>query len=190
MRILQYPRGLAEALAEPEISRTLAAETTSSTDTWTYYQDRTDADTAVEIERETGYDASGNLVRQELFQVVNAPEITTVVSDQPVTSEINADGTTEITITGANFGADVTHLHVLLRCIPRKTLNIPRPTRDSRVEIAMEITSLTGGNQIVAQVSLPTYSPGYNEIVAGECEIEVTHNKRLLASDRFVMTLA
>ena len=185
-------------LKEPALAVTgFGVEAVAVVDTKTFLRDPTDADTDVIFTGGRGFDAAGELVRVDAWELTNDPTITAITTDQPTNTEIRLTGTTTLTILGNTFGAAVGDIQVIAHVLPADTANGPAPYNrkriaDNRMPVATVITASAnlddaappGNASITATIVMPRKWGAKNAAV-GAVEISVHNTKRMLVSERF-----
>jgi len=153
----------------------------------TFLRDRDDEDTDVVFARTIERNADGDVLGITQWECITAPTISDVVTDQSDDSTVGLTGTTELTITGTNFGAEDADLRVILMTSPDRTRSqVPPQTRHTIVATINSVN--VGDTEIVATVSVNdnTY---LKESGRGSCWVVVQNTKRLLQSKPFQLTL-
>ncbi len=183
---------MASLLAEPSLIADGFADgnvDTTITETKTFLRDTTDEDSDVVFTRQIEKNADGDILSISTWSIANAPTVTDVSTDQDDDATVARSGTTELTITGSNFGAEDTDIEVYLFVRQRNKVDCIAPTPfKNRIRIPATITSISvGDDAIIAEVTLESlygYDPG-----PGPCEVLVFNHKRLLVSEEFQLTV-
>ena len=193
MPLLDKTPTIQSYLEEPSLSVAgLGVETDTATDTVTFLWDSDDGDTDVVMERERGFDATGNLIRQEVWSFTNEPTITGIVTDQGINTTVTASGVTELTITGTNYGAQDADISVVLFVQPRVHANSRSPGRgDNRTTWEASDLTISGPKtEIVCNVDLSVQQHPYKvPQIGGTIEVVVYSKKRRFKSAPFTLTV-
>lgn len=174
-------------MQEPAMVLSNEAVDRTEVETATFLWDPADADSDVTLTRSTEYDVGNLVVSHSAWEVVNAPTVSNVTTDQAVNTEITSSGATTLTITGTNFGAEDADLEVLVYVQPADGNFGPLATgrADGRFPVAATITAVNGADtQITATVVLLN-NYGGRVVRPGICEVEVRNTKRFLKSSKF-----
>lgn len=176
-----------ELMQEPAWVWTAHAVDHTDTETATFLWDPADLDSDVVLTREVEKEADETLISATTWSVDNAPTISGVVTNQTVNTEIALSGSTTLTITGTNYGAEDEDIQVIVYTQRGDTAYGPAPgnQRDGRLAVEATITAINGGDtQITATIELPAQH-GQRVASVGACEVEVRNTKRFLKSAKF-----
>lgn len=190
MRILQHLKGLDETLAEPSFSATgldNSAVFETVVESRSFLHKSSDSDSDVVVARTVELNSDHQIITATAWDVTNAPEITSVATDQDNDQHISLAGTTQITISGSNFGANDEDLAVIVSARQSPSLLYYYP---SRALYKATITSVSGGDdEIVATITLDKVL-GQKAPTTGPCDIYVVNTRRHLASDMVALTVS
>jgi len=180
--LLAEPSFIAGGFGDNNVNATI-------TETKTFLRNSADEDSDVLFTREIEKNAAGDVLSISAWSITNAPTITDVVTDQIDDATIAGLGTTGLTITGTNFGAEDGDIEVYVFVRQKNKIDCIAPTAfKNRIRIPATITNIAvGDNEITAEVTLESlygYDPG-----PGPCEVLVFNNKRLLVSEEFALTV-
>jgi hypothetical protein len=151
-------------------------------ETLIFLRDPEDEDSDVLLSRTVELNAAEVVLTRSAYALVNAPTITSVVTDQSDDSTIAKNGTTVLTITGENFGAEDADIQVLLLVPQRTRHDTMTPTRNGNMLMfEAAVTEINvGKTEITASVTLASQPRA--EVTTGTARLEVRNTKRALAS--------
>lgn len=153
-------------------------------ETLTFLRNPEDEDSDVLLSRTVELNSAGVTLSRTPYALVNAPLITSVVTDQADDATVARNGTTVLTITGENFGAEDGDILVLLLVPQRTRHDTLTPTRNSNMlTFEATVTEINvGKTEITASVTLASQPRA--EVDAGTASLEVVNTKRFLASGK------
>lgn len=186
---------IASLLAEP--ARTVTgltddevAETT--VDTRIFLRDEDDEDSDIIVARTVERNVALDVISETRWDIANNPMITDATTDQDVDTQVLSTGTTVLTITGTDFGADDEDLDVILILRQKATADtcLTSTGNRNRLTFPAAITSVSvGDDEIVASIRLNS-QPGRVLLPGtGHCEVQVINHKRGLVSNKFILDL-
>lgn len=188
--ILRATKEMSDLIRTPAFASTVGAEDSTVTELYTFFRIAGDNDSRFYIERTVGLTAEDVVMSTTNWTVRELPVIATVQTDQ-ADDNILAEGTTELTITGDYFGADLSDISVFVGIQGKKhhgTLTLPGAKRFYKaVVVSGTDTDENGGDaEIVCTLTLSRFSNAAEilEPLAGSTvEIYIQNDKRLLRSD-------
>lgn len=160
--------------------------------TETYTFERVDGNSASEVifEREREYDADFQTLSWSKWSVTNTPTIDDIETDQAINTTALANGTTILTITGSNFGAEVEDIQVMVRVVPKVVAGttVMSRTVDNLATFRADILSgvdtddAAGGAELTCSLLLEMKHRDIVPTVGTRMQVSVINTLRLLQS--------